>query len=311
MLNDIFNLLISQQFLSSSIRLATPLLIAVMGGIFCERSGILFLGIEGFMLLGAFFSFIGGYFFGPWVGILFAVGISMILGLLYAFCTVTLAVNQVVISVAFNLMAMGITSSLFRILLGRNTNALESAVFPVINIPVLSSIPYLGVLFQKTGFTYLGYIMIPIVYYIFFKTNWGLNIRAVGEHPEAAQNMGVNVSKIKYISVLWAALFSAIGGASLTLGDLGLFVDNMIAGKGFIGFAAIILGRFHPVGAMISVLFFGFVDAFQLNLQAMGSSIPYQFPLMLPYLLTLAAFLIAGSGLAPKGWGIPYIPEGE
>jgi general nucleoside transport system permease protein len=309
LLNDILSLLISSNFLASVLRLSTPLLIATMGGIFSEKSGILFLGMEGFMLTGAFFAFVGGFYFNPWVGILFAIGVSLILGLIYAFSTITLAVNQVVISVAFNLMALGLTSALFRKLLGTNTQALESNVFSAINIPVLSSIPYLGVMFQRTGFTYLGFILVPVVYIIFFKTKLGLKIRASGEHPTAAQNMGVNVLKIRYISVLWAAVFAAIGGASLTIGDIGLFVDNMIAGKGFIGFAAIILGRFHPVGTMISVLFFGIVDSFQLNLQAMGSIIPYQFPLMMPYVLTLIAFLIAGSGLAPKAWAIPYKTE--
>ncbi|MEW5815891.1 MAG: ABC transporter permease [Spirochaetota bacterium] len=311
MLNELPALFISPQFLSSIIRLATPLLIATMGGIFSERSGILFLGMEGFMLMGAFFGFLGGYYFGLWVGILFTLIISLLAGLLYAFCVVTLAVNQVVISVAFNLFALGITSAFLRTMFGTNTSALESAVFPPLNIPLLSKIPYLGVLFQRTGFTYLGYILVPVVFIVFFKTNWGLKIRAVGEHPAAAETMGVNVNRIHYLSVLWAAVFAGIGGASQTIGDLGLFVDNMIAGKGFIGFAAIVLGRFNPIGTMIAVLFFGIVDAFQLNLQAMGSTIPYQFPLMMPYLLTLIAFLIAGSGVAPKGWGTPYISEAE
>ena len=311
MLSDIFSLFISSQFLSSAIRLATPLLIATMGGIFSERSGTLFLGIEGFMLIGAFAGFIGGYLADPWAGLLLAVAAGLILGVVYAFLTVTLASNQVIISVAFNLMALGLTSSLFRIFLGTNTNAIESRVFPILNIPFLSQVPYLGVLFQKTGFTYLGYLLVPLTFYIFFKTNWGLNLRAIGENPHAAQNVGVNVHANKYIAITWAAVFASIGGASLTLGDLGLFVDNMVAGKGFIGFTAIILGRFHPIGTMLAVIFFGFVDSFQLNIQAMGSKIPYQFPLMLPYLLTLLAFLIAGSGMAPKSWGSEYLREGE
>ena len=309
MLKDVAAMVFSQDFLGSSIRLATPLLIAGMGGVFSERSGVLFLGMEGFMLIGALFGFVGSHFAGPLIGILLAVGVSMIISLIYAFSTVTLSVNQVVVSVAINILALGLTSSLFRIIFGTSTNQLDAAKLMPLHIPLLSQIPVIGVFFQQTLFTYIGYLLVPAAYLIFFKTEWGLKIRAVGENPKAAETMGVNVFRIRYISILWAGAFGAIAGASQTIGDLGLFVDNMIAGKGFIVFAAIILGRFHPIGTLITVFFFGIVDAFQLNLQAMGSEIPYQFPLMMPYVLTLIAFLIAGSGVAPKSWGVPY--EGE
>ncbi len=309
MFADILRTLLSPEFLGSLLRLATPLLIATMGSIFVERSGVLFLGLEGFMLMGAFFGFVGGILFSPWIGVLFAVAVNLAMGLLYAFFTVTLAANQVVVSVSINLFALGISSSFLRLLFGVSTQQLESQVFEPIVIPLLSRIPYFGTVFSMTGFTYLGFILVPVVYVIFFKSDWGLKIRAVGENPKSAETMGVNVSRVRYGAILWGSGFAALGGASLTIGDLGLFVDNMIAGKGFIGFAAIILGRFRPVWVMLTVIFFGVVEAFQLNLQAMGSSIPYQFPLMLPYLLTLAAFLIAGSGIAPKAWGVPYVPE--
>ncbi|MBI9101299.1 MAG: ABC transporter permease [Spirochaetales bacterium] len=308
---DILAVLTSPEFLSSLLRLATPLLIATMGSIFVEKSGILFLGLEGFMLIGAFFGFVGGVLFNPWVGLLFAVLAALILGLIFAFFTVSLAVDQVVVSLAVNLFSLGVTSSFLRLIFGLSTSRVESEVFKPIAIPLLSRIPWLGAVFNMNGFTYLGLLMVPVVYIIFFKTDWGLRIRAVGENPKAAETMGVKVRNIKYTSILWASAFAGLGGASLTLGDLGLFTDNMVAGKGFIGFAAIVLGRFHPVWVMVTVLFFGMVEAFELNLQAMGSSIPYQFPLMLPYLLTLIAFLIAGSGLAPKAWGKPFIAGDE
>ncbi len=309
MFSDVLHMVFSQDFLASSIRLATPLLIAAMGGIFSERSGVLFLGLEGFMLLGAFFGFLGSYYFGALEGILIAVAFNMLIAMIYAFCTVTLAVNQVVVSVSINILAIGVTGAFFRVLFGAHTHQLMGERLMAIEIPLLSSLPVIGAFFRQTPFTYLGYILIPLVYIIFFKTNWGLKIRAVGENPRAAETMGVNVHKIRYISILWASAFAAIGGASQTIGDLGLFIDNMIAGKGFIAFAAVILGRFNPLFTALTVFFFGIVDAFQLNLQALGSTIPYQFPLMLPYLLTLIAFLIAGSGLAPKAWGTPYILE--
>jgi len=148
-----------------------------------------------------------------------------------------------------------------------------------------------------------------VVWVIFYKTKWGLKIRAVGENPRAAASMGVNVTRIRYVSIIWAASFAAIAGASQTIGNLGTFVDNMIAGKGFIAFTAVVLGRFNPVGTCIAVFFFAIVDAFQLTLQATGSHIPYQFPLMMPYVFTLVAFFATGSNAAPKAWGAPYVPE--
>jgi simple sugar transport system permease protein len=198
---------------------------------------------------------------------------------------------------------------MLRTIFGTTTSRLQSERFLPVDIPLLSEIPLVGIIFQQSVLTYIGILLVPVVYVIFFKTNWGLKIRAVGENPKAAETMGVNVSRIRYISILWAATFVAIGGASTTIGDIGYFTENITAGRGFIAFAAVILGRFHPIGTLITVLFFGMVDAFQLNLQATGVPIPYQFPLMLPYLLTLIAFLIAGSGVAPKSWGVPYVAE--
>jgi len=309
MATDLMGMIFSEAFLSSSIRLATPLLIACMGAIFSERSGVLFLGLEGFMLMGAFFGFLGSYYFGAIPGVMLAIVVNMVIALIFAYATVTLAVNQVVVSVSVNILAIGITGAFFRGIFGAHTTQLLVDRLKIITIPFLSDIPVIGVLFKQNPFTYLGYILVPVVWIIFFKTKWGLKIRSVGENPKAAETMGVNVQKIRHISILWASAFAAIAGASQTVGNLGMFVDNMIAGKGFIAFAAVILGRFHPLGTLLTVLFFGLIDAFQLNLQAMGSTIPYQFPLMMPYLFTLIAFLVAGSGVAPKAWGTPYAPE--
>jgi simple sugar transport system permease protein len=309
MLLDILNLLLSEAFLASSIRLATPLLIACMGSIMSERSGVLFLGMEGFMLMGAFFGFLGSYYFGAVPGIFVAIGLASIVALMYAFATVTLAVNQVVVSVSVNILSIGITGAFFRTIFGAHTTHLLAPRLQVMAIPLLSAIPVIGVLFKQNPFTYLGYILVPIVHVLFFRTKWGLKVRAVGENPKAAATTGINVHRVRYISIMWAGAFGAIAGASQTIGDLGMFVDNMIAGKGFIAFAAVILGRFNPVGTLVTVLLFGVIDAFQLNLQAMGSAIPYQFPLMMPYVFTLVAFLVAGSGVAPRSWGTAYIME--
>jgi simple sugar transport system permease protein len=233
----------------------------------------------------------------------------MLIALVFAFATVTLAVDQVVVSVAMNIFALGVTGALSRVLFGANTNHVMVKTLEVINIPGLSSIPVLGVFFRQDPFTYLGFLLVPVVWVIFFKTKWGLKIRSVGENPKAAESMGINVFRIRYISILWAAGFAAIAGASQTVGDLGTFVDDMIAGKGIIAFTAVILGRFNPIGTLLTVFFFGTIDAFQLNLQAMGIHMPYQLPLMMPYVFTLLAFFATGSRSAPKAWGVPYIPE--
>jgi len=306
---SIFAMLLSQSFLASSIRLTTPLLIGSMGSIFSERSGVLFFTLEGFMLMGAFFGFLGSYYFGPIPGVLFAVGVNMLIALVFAFATVTLAVDQVVTSVAMNIFALGITSALMRVLFGANTNRVMAPRLEVVKIPLLGSIPVIGAFFNQNPFTYLGFILVPVVWVIFFKTRWGLNIRAVGENPKAAESMGISVSRVRYLSILWAAGFAALAGASQTVGNLGTFVDNMIAGKGFIAFTAVVLGRFNPIGTFFTVFFFGIVDALQLALQASGSHIPYQFPLMMPYVFTLVAFFVSGSRAAPKAWGTPYISQ--
>lgn len=311
MLNDILAILTSQDFMTSSLRLATPLLLAAMGGLMSERSGVLNMSLEGMMLTGAFFGFVGAYFTNNvWIGVLVAVAASMVIGLIHAFSCVTLSVNQVVVAVAINILSLGITSSLFRTIFGVTTNQLESVGFNPVAIPILSSIPYIGpVFFNQTFLTYLAYLLVPAVYIIFFKTSWGLKIRAVGENPKAADTMGVKVNKIRYIAVLWASVFAGIGGASLTIGDLHTFMDNLTAGRGFIAFAAIIFGKFSPIGAMVGVLLFGMADSLQLNIQAMGMSIPYQIPLMFPYILTLIALFLSGAGSSPKAWGQAYIPE--
>jgi simple sugar transport system permease protein len=309
MINSIFVMVLSQAFLASSIRLTTPLLIGSMGSIFSERSGVLFFTLEGFMLMGAFFGFIGSYYFGAIPGILIAIAVNLVVALVYAFVTVTLAVDQVVSSLAINIFGLGVTSALIRVIFGAHTNDILIQRLEVIKIPVLSTIPVIGAFFSQNPFTYLGFILVPVVWVIFYKTKWGLKIRAVGENPKAAESMGVNVARIRYISILWAGTFAAVAGASQTVGNLGTFMDNMIAGKGFIAFVAVVLGRFNPVGTFIAVFFFATVDAFQLSLQATGSHIPYQFPLMMPYVLTLIAFFLTGSKAAPKGWGTPYVPE--
>lgn len=313
MLNEILNVVFTTNFFESCLRLATPLILAVMGGILSERSGVLNLGMEGMMLMGAFFGFAGAYFFhNPWLGLLCAILGALILGLIHSFSCISLGLNQVVVAVAINILATGLTSSLLRTLFGASTSQLKSVGFQPWEIPLLSDIPVIGpIFFRQTVLVYLALLLVPITWWLFYKTTWGLKIRAVGEYPKAADTMGVNVTKVRYLCVLYSSILGGIGGAALSIAGLNTFIDGIVAGRGFIAFSAIIFGKFNPIGAAAGALVFGFADSLQLNIQALGIKIPYQLPLMFPYILTLIILFVVGSGSSPKNWGTPYNPDGE
>lgn len=299
-------------FLVASLRMTTPLLLAAMGDIFSERTGVLNIALESMMLIGAFGSFIFAYYFGnPYVGILAAVALGVLMGLNHAFFTVTLRCDQVVTAVGENIFALGVTSTLYRILLGATPIQPEAPGLPVLRIPWLSQIPGVGsLLFNQNILVYLALIMVPITYIILFHTTWGLKIRAVGEHPRAADTMGINVYLTRYICVVISGIMASLGGAALTVGGLRYFMDNMTAGRGFIAFSAVIFGRYNPWGTFIATALFGVTDAFQLRMQAMGFNVPYHIFLMLPYVVTLLVLVsVVGSTVAPRSQGMPYIRE--
>ncbi len=313
MLDELLKVITNVAFFESSLRLATPLLLACMGSILSERAGVLNLSVEGMMLVGAFSGFAGAFFSGnAWVGLLVAIFGAMIFGLIHAFCCISLGLNQVVVSVAINILALGITSTLLRTLFGSTTSRLKSVGFSPVEIPLLSDIPVLGsIIFKQTVLVYIGLAMIPVIWWIFYKTSWGLKIRAVGEYPKAAETMGVKVARVRYICVLCASALAGVAGASLTIAGLNTFVDNITAGRGFIAFSAIVFGKFNPLGAAAGALLFGVADAIQLNIQALGIQIPYQIPLMFPYIITLVILFVVGAGSSPKNWGVPYTDGDE
>jgi general nucleoside transport system permease protein len=306
--------LFSPEFLSHGLRFATPLILAAMGAVVNERSGVLNLGLDGMMLVGAFTAFTGSFFTGnPWLGVLFAVIVCMIMALFHAFATITLVLNQVIMAVAINIFSLGITSSLLRLLYGTRTSALRAANFTPVPWPeFLVNLPVIGViLFRHTIFTYIAILMVPFLWWVFFKTTWGLKLRAVGEYPKAAATMGINVARVRYLAMLWAGLMAGLAGASLSLTVLRTFIDDMTAGRGFIAFATVIFGRFHPVGAALGALFFGLANGLQLRAQAIGLDIPYQLLIMFPYLVTILLLVLLGKGSVPAGWGEPYYPDNE
>ena len=313
MLEQLFTLFFSPAFYQSVLRLATPLLLACMGGILAERSGTMNLAQEGLMLVGAFFGFVGSYFSGsPWIGLALAMGMSALIGMIHAFCCVSLGLNQAVVAVALNITCTGIAGTLMRAIFGTTTSALNCNGFTTLAIPLLSEIPVLGdILFRQHILTYLGLLLIPVVWFLFFRTTIGLKIRSVGENPKASSSMGVNVFRIRYLSLLVSYLMAGLAGASLTICGLNTYTDNIVAGRGYIAFSAVVFGKFHPIGAALGTLLFGFADTLQLNMQTIGFEIPYQIMLLFPYVITLAALLLMGAGASPKSWAQSYFPEGE
>lgn len=309
---EIANFFYQVDFLSASLRLAITLLIAALGGIFSERSGVLNFALEGKMLMGAFMGVMGAMWTNNvWIGILFAMVGGGALGLVHAFMSVTLKTDQIVSGVAINFFSLGFTTFMARLVFPLAAVRREVPSLSIVKIPLLSDIPYLGpILFTHQPYVYLGLLLVPLSTFILFKTTWGLQIQAVGEFPAAADNRGIAVNKVRYICVLIAGVLSGIGGASLSLGQINTFVDNMTGGRGFIAFGAMIFGRWHPVKTLLAALLFGAGDALQLRIQTFGLGIPSPVVLMIPYVLTLLALAgFVGSSRPPAALGTPYRKE--
>ncbi len=308
-MKDILNITFLIALLSASIRLSVPILFAALGGMYSERSGVVNIGLEGIMLVGAFAGVVGSYFTGSyWIGALVAVLSGILIAALFALITVKIKINQIVSGVAINLLAVGLTSFFYRALFGITTVPITVKAFEPVNIPVLSNIPVIGeIFFRQTILVYVAFILVPISYYIFYKTSVGLSIRTVGEHPMAADTVGIPVNKVRTICVLVSGALAGLGGCFLSLGQFNMFVDNMVSGRGFIAVAAVIFGKWSPKGVLMASLIFGVADALQIRIQMSGISIPYQFLLMFPYLLTVVAVTgIVGRTTSPKALGRPY-----
>jgi simple sugar transport system permease protein len=297
--------------LASALRLATPLIFSALGGIFSERSGVVNIAIEGIMINGAFFAIlITKYTDSPWLGVVAAMVAGALTALLLAVLAIHLRGNQVVAGVAINLFATSITAFLLEMIWKRSgqTDAVPHALTGN-PLPFLEHIPVVGALFAGlTPFVYLAFVAVAVTYYVIYKTPFGLRVRAVGEHPRAADTVGINVYKIRYICVMISGVLAGISGASLSLGTVSLFREGMTSGKGFIAIAAMIFGKWHPIGAMLASLFFGFAEAVQIQAASLGiNNIPSEFLQTLPYvatILVLSGFI--GKAVAPKADGVPY-----
>jgi simple sugar transport system permease protein len=294
--------------IASTIRGTTPILLAALGEAYVERSGLLNLGIEGMMVAGAFSSFvvalqINSLFF----GYLTAVVVGLSLGLVFGFLTITLRVNQIVVGLGLTILATSMSSFLHRMIFGNQFPILFSAG-GTNEIPFLSKIPFIGqALFNQHWLVYLTFLMVPIFYFLMYKTSFGLRIRAVGETPGAADASGVNVLRIRYYAILLGGLTASLGGAFLALGDLAFFVSDMNMGRGYIAIVVVMLGKWHPVKVCIGGLLFGFALALTSALQVAGIQISPDLILMTPYLVVIGALILfARSTNLPSSFCIPY-----
>ncbi len=275
-------------FLTSAVRVATPLLLAALGETLAERGGVINLGIEGAMLAGALAAAIGSTAGGPWAGTLAAALTGAMLSLGFGLIAVAAGANQIITGTAITLGAVGATGAIYREVYGSAGVGLSLPTFPVIPIPGLDRIPLLGpALFEQSILTYLGYVAVPALWLLLFRTRWGLALRAAGESVEAAKAAGVRVKRIRIVALVLGGMFAGIAGASLVLAQVGTFAEKMTAGRGFMAVAIVVLGGWRPGRVAGAALFFGAAMALQFLFQSIVSNLPYQLFLMLPYVLTL------------------------
>ncbi len=298
-----------EAFLISTIAMATPILLAALGELLVEESGIINIGIAGAMLTGAFFALSGVYFtgnvaFSLLCGIAAAVAINAMLGVL----VINLAVNQVVAGTALDILAAGITGVFYRKFFGITGKAFIVTPLRPIAIGPLARIPLLGpMLFDQSPLVYFAFLMAPILSWVIYRTRFGLRLRAAGERPEAADALGLGVYAIRWQALIASGVLTGLAGAFLTVAYANTFVENISAGRGFVALAVVILGRRNPWGLAAASILFGAAMALQFGLQALGTAVPYQLFLALPYALTLIVLAsVGGQANAPSALGEPY-----
>lgn len=291
---------------------AVPILLASLGEVFSERAGLVNIGLEGIMTVGAFTAFAVGKVTGNlWIGLLAGMAAGVVVNMIYAFCTVTLCSDQVVTSMAINILAPAVALFGYNLFVGSNPDNATGAQMPSIAIPGLSDIPIIGNgLFNQSLLAYLAFLLVPVVWFFFKRFRAGLSFRSVGENPQAAETLGINVVRVKYVACIVCGALAAAGGAFLTICYTPIYTDGIVAGRGFIALATVIFGRWSAVGVMLASLLFGFFDGLNVALQASFQSAPVMFFKMIPYIFTIVALMFFGSKHGgPKANGKPYFRE--
>lgn len=310
--------ILTPDLFASAMRMATPLALAAIGGTICERSGVVNIALEGMMLTGAFFGTAVVIATGqPWLGVLAAVLSGVVMASIHAFASINLRSDQTVSGTAINLLAVGLTGFLMELWYGHpGTTAPIKVLRPVFNFDAPGG-GFLAevwrwidsILLSHTPIVYLAIIIAAVAHFAVYRTKWGLRLRALGEHPRAVDTVGVNVYRGRWVAVLISGALAGLAGANLTIEQVGSFTENMTNGRGFIALAANIFGRWTPVGSYLASLLFGFADALQIKLQILRGtiSVPPQFFLMLPYVLTVIVLAgVVGRAVAPAASGVPY-----
>ncbi len=311
MWSEILGTLFSLRTIDSALRLATPIALAAMGGTFSERAGIINIGLEGMLLASAFAGVLGSFLTGSaLVGVLLAVVAGALTAAVFSFFTVELKANHVVAGVGVNILALGLTTWLMQVIWGSRGTSPDVNGVPTIRIPGLERVPVLGELFGETSpFLYVMLLLVGGAWVLLFKTPFGLRIRMTGEHPEAADTLGINVRFVKHFSVILGGAVTGVGGAYLSLGHLSWFSMNMSAGRGYMALAANIFGQWNPIGGLGASFLFSFADAVQIRLQGVDMALPHNLIQMLPYVLTIV--VLAGAVVKsrpPAALGNDYTP---
>ena len=287
-------LLLAPSVFVSAIRLATPYMFAGIGEMFGQRSGVLNLGVEGVMLMGAFVGYYVALMTGNLaIALAATVALGVVMGLATAFISVTLKAQQGISGIGIYLFGLGMSDLLFQTLVGTPRTV---AGFPRIAIPLLSDIQFLSIgeiFFNHNLLVYIAFLLVPISAFILSRTPLGLMIRAVGQNPEAADAMGINVNRVRYLTVIAGGILAAVAGAALSIALINVFQQNLTSGRGFIAVALVYFGRWRPFGVMVGALLFSFVNALQLQVSAVGIDIPAEFAVMAPYVITIIALVFA------------------
>lgn len=283
--------LLDWSLVSSTIRMVTPILLAALGGALCARVGIFNVGLEGMVLVGAFSAIVGNHFTGNlFLAILVAALVSVLFSLLFAYMTIRLKANEIVVGVAINFLALGLTTFALRAIFGVKGAFYDKdmAGLPTWEIPVIKDIPVLGdIVSGHSPLVYLAFLAALLLYLFFYRTVTGFRVLAVGQNPVAARSLGLKVTELQVLAIVMCGALCGIAGAQLSLGQVTMFTEGMTAGRGFIALVAMMMGQSHPLGILASSFLFGLMDALSIRLQ--GFSIPTQFTSMLPYLLTVVA----------------------